>query len=67
MGGVLADTETHFGAVRNINSDNSQLFGFHGGAHVALCDGAVRLLDESTSRIVVGALLARNDGSPIVE
>ena len=65
LGGVFADYKAHFNVDKAINTDNSgQLFGFHGGAQAAMCDGSVRLIEEDIHRHVLGALLARNDGSP---
>ena len=50
-----------------INQRNDyHIFSFHrGGAHVALCDGAVRFLSEQISANTLGAILVRDDGQPI--
>lgn len=47
-----------------INYSNIRgLYGFHAnGAHVAMCDGSVRFLDEGTSREVVFAMATRAEG-----
>ena len=47
----------------SINRNNQiGVFSFHNGAHVAMCDGAVRFLPEDITATVLGALLIRNDG-----
>jgi prepilin-type N-terminal cleavage/methylation domain-containing protein len=49
-----------------VNRDNhSGPYGFHAGAHVALCDGSVRLLAEGMQWEVLSAILTR-DGDEII-
>ena len=46
-----------------INRTNREgVFSFHDGAHVAMCDGAVRFLSEEIAPKELAALLSRNDG-----
>jgi hypothetical protein len=50
-----------------VNLDNlSGPYGFHNGANVALCDGAVLLLDEALDFAVLSAMLSR-DGQEIID
>ncbi|MFO0897736.1 MAG: H-X9-DG-CTERM domain-containing protein [Pirellulales bacterium] len=53
--------------LRYVNGDNrSAAYSFHpGGAHVAMCDGAVRFLSDSTKDEVFVALVTR-EGAEVV-
>jgi type II secretory pathway pseudopilin PulG len=49
-----------------VNRDNhAGPYGFHHGAHVAMCDGSVQMLHAETEWVVLSALLTR-DGDEII-
>jgi prepilin-type processing-associated H-X9-DG protein len=50
------------------HSNSSGIYSFHrGGAHVVMCDGSVHFLSDHLGNQVVGALLTREGGEPIID
>lgn len=51
-----------------VNADNHGIYSFHpGGAHIALADGSVRFLKDSTTSAVLKALVTRSGAEAVAD